>query len=114
MKIVIVDYGMGNIRSLVGALNYLGVNDIIISSNFEDMNACDKIILPGVGSFGKAMERIREKKIDDILCQIVRGDKKPILGICLGMQLLGLSSNEDGLNLGLQFVNGIVRKFDNI
>jgi glutamine amidotransferase len=112
MKIVIVDYGMGNIRSIVGALKHLGVNEISISSDFEEIRACDKLVLPGVGSFGKAMNQIKEKQLDKSLYQVVVKDKKPILGICLGMQLLGISSTEDGFNDGLKFVNGDVTKFD--
>jgi len=112
MKIVIVDYGMGNIRSIVGALKHLGVNEISISSKFEEIRACDKLILPGVGSFGKAMNQIKEKQLDKSLYQVVVKEKKPILGICLGMQLLGISSTEDGFNDGLKFINGDVTKFE--
>jgi glutamine amidotransferase len=112
MKIVIVDYGMGNIRSIVGALKHLGVNEISISSDFEEIRACDKLVLPGVGSFGKAMNQIKEKQLDKSLYQVVVKDKKPILGICLGMQLLGISSTEDGFNDGLKFINGDITKFD--
>ena len=112
MKIVIVDYGMGNIRSIVGALKHLGVNEISISSDFEEIRTCDKLVLPGVGSFGKAMNQIKEKQLDKSLYQVVVKEKKPILGICLGMQLLGISSTEDGFNEGLKFINGDVTKFE--
>ena len=112
MKIVIVDYGMGNIRSIVGALKHLGVNEISISSDFEEIRTCDKLVLPGVGSFGKAMNQIKEKQLDKTLYQVVVKEKKPILGICLGMQLLGISSTEDGFNDGLKFINGDITKFD--
>jgi glutamine amidotransferase len=114
MKIVIVDYGMGNIKSLVSTLKYLGVSDVLISSKFEDLQLSTKIILPGVGSFGKAMKQIRDKKLDVYLNELVIENKKPILGICLGMQLMGLSSTEDGFNKGLGFVNSIVSRFDNL
>ena len=113
MKIVIVDYGMGNIKSLVSTLKYLGVEDVVLSSDFEILNSADKIILPGVGSFGKAIAQIKQKNIDKYLNEIVLDNKKPLLGICLGMQLLGISSTEDGNNNGLGFVNGHVVKFDN-
>lgn len=112
MKIVIVDYGMGNIRSIVGALKHLGVNEISISSDFEEIRGSDKLVLPGVGSFGKAMAQIKEKQLDKSLYQVVVEEKKPILGICLGMQLLGISSTEDGFNEGLKFINGNVTKFE--
>jgi imidazole glycerol-phosphate synthase subunit HisH len=113
MKVVIVDYGMGNINSISSTLKYLGVSDIELSSNFEVFKMADKLILPGVGSFSQAMNEIRKLKIDDYLSDLVLKEKKPILGICLGMQLLTQSSNEDGTNSGLSFVNGHVTKFNN-
>ena len=112
MRIVIVDYGMGNIKSIESALRYLGVQDIVIGFEYEVLNNSDKIILPGVGSFGKAIVQIRSKKIDESLKTIVLNNRKPLLGICLGMQLLGNFSNEDGYNEGLGFVNASVEKFD--
>ena len=113
MRIVIVDYGMGNIRSIVSTLKYLGVEDVVLGSEFEILNSADKIILPGVGSFGKAIAQIKQQKIDKYLNEIVIENKTPLLGICLGMQLLGISSTEDGLNEGLGYVDGKVLKFDN-
>ena len=113
MKIVIVDYGMGNIKSIVSTLKYLGVEDVVLSSDYEILNSADKIILPGVGSFGKAIAQIKQKNIDKYLNEIVLENKKPLLGICLGMQLLGTTSTEDGTNKGLGYVNGHVVKFDN-
>lgn len=112
MKIVIVDYGMGNIKSISATLSYLGVDEIILSADFDELQLADKIILPGVGSFAKAMSQIREKSLDKILRQLVLTEKKPLLGICLGMQLLGISSSEDGFTEGLSFVNGTVTRFD--
>jgi len=114
MNIVIVDYGMGNIKSISSTLRYLGVDEVVLSDNFEVLKNADKIILPGVGSFSKAMNQIRKKKLDVFLEEIVIRDKKPLLGICLGMQLLGLSSTEDGFNRGLGFVNGVVTRFDDL
>lgn len=113
MKIAIVDYGMGNIKSIVSTLKYLGVDDVVLTSDFGTLNTADKIILPGVGSFGKAIQQIKEKNIDKHLEEIVVQNKKPLLGICLGMQLLGVSSTEDGNNNGLGYVKGYVTKFDN-
>lgn len=112
MKLVIVDYGMGNIRSIVTTLNYLNVNDITVSDSLQDLEKADKIILPGVGNFGKAINQIRSKQIDKYLDEAVLSRGKPLLGICLGMQLLGMSSSEHGENKGLGYVNGVVTKFD--
>lgn len=112
MNIVIVDYGMGNIKSIVSALKHVGVYKISISADYEELKKADKLILPGVGAFGQAMGKIKEKKLDKYLQEIVINDKKPILGICLGMQLMGESSSEGGYNVGLGFVDGEVRKFN--
>ena len=112
MKLAIVDYGMGNIKSLKSSLEYLGVEDIILTNNYNELRAADKLILPGVGSFAIAMSRIIANKINDKLHDIVILQKKPILGICLGMQLLCKSSNEDGVNNGLAFINADVTKFE--
>jgi glutamine amidotransferase len=112
MKLVIVDYGMGNIQSISSSLKYLGVENVEVSSDYHVFKAADKLILPGVGSFGKAMQRIKQQEIDKYLSELVVADKKPLLGICLGMQLLGKSSTEDGENEGLGFVDGVVQKFE--
>lgn len=112
MRIAIVDYGMGNIKSLTSSLKYLGVDEITLTNNFQELRSADKLILPGVGSFAKAMSKIIQNKLNDKLNIIVIQEKKPILGICLGMQLLCNSSTEDGLNKGLSFINANVIKFE--
>ena len=113
MKIVIVDYGMGNIRSITSTLKYLGIEEVVISSNFEELKSADKLILPGVGAYNIAMKQIKAQKLDQSLQQLVLKEKKPVLGICLGMQLMGMSSTEDGFSEGLKFIDGDVRIFDN-
>ena len=95
MKITIVDYGMGNINSIIGALKYLKIDEIIVSNSLLDIASADKLILPGVGSFPTAMNNIKKLNIDTYLRDSVLVDKKPILGICLGMQLMADSSTED-------------------
>jgi len=112
MNLVIVDYGMGNIKSISSSLMYLGVDDVILSSEYSILKKADKLILPGVGSFGKAMSQIKSKELDKYLTEMVIENDKPILGICLGMQLMGMSSDEDGYNKGLGFVNTIVNRFN--
>jgi glutamine amidotransferase len=112
MRIAIVDYEMGNIKSISSTLNFLGVEEIVLTNDFNELNESDKIILPGVGSFAKAMQKVKENKLDEKLFQIVKIDKKPILGICLGMQLFCNSSTEDGFNKGLSFINAEVSKFE--
>ncbi|WP_276091109.1 imidazole glycerol phosphate synthase subunit HisH [Pedobacter sp. JY14-1] len=110
MNIVVIDYGMGNIRSIQSSLLYLGVKSVIVSSDRNDILKADKIILPGVGAFGEAVREIKKRNLEKHLAEAVLKDGKPILGICLGMQLLGLSSEEGGFNKGLNFVNGVVTK----
>nr|VVV02827.1 Imidazole glycerol phosphate synthase subunit HisH [Aliivibrio wodanis] len=112
MRIAIVDYGMGNISSIVSALRYIGVDDIIISNNPEELAGADKLILPGVGNYANAAKKVVNLNLKEILYKLVVVEKKPILGICLGMQILGLSSTESGFNQGLGFVDGCVDKFE--
>lgn len=112
MKITIVDYGMGNIYSLQSALKFLGY-DSICSNNKDDIINTDKLILPGVGSFKNAMNNIKNLQIDNFLRIATNEKKTPILGICLGMQLLGKSSTEDGFSEGLNFFQGSVDKINN-
>ncbi|ELV8627085.1 imidazole glycerol phosphate synthase subunit HisH [Vibrio cidicii] len=111
MKILILDYGMGNISSLVNAFKYLDIHDVLVSSRADDLRKSDRLILPGVGNFSTAARKALDIKLDEALSEEVLIRKKPILGVCLGMQLLGLSSTEGGSNVGLGFVSGSVDKF---
>lgn len=112
MKLVIIDYGMGNIKSISSAFKYLGIDQIIVSNKYKDIKSADKLLLPGVGSFVKAVEQIRKVELHKILDEVVLNDKKPILGICLGMQLLCNSSEEDGGSEGLGYIDAICTRFD--
>ena len=102
---------MGNLFSIQAAFNYLGAK-WTISSDPDTVNNATKLILPGVGSFNKAMENIKEGNLFETITQAVNEKKIPILGICLGMQLLGLSSTEDGFCLGFGFIDTAVERFD--
>ena len=114
MNIVIIDYGMGNIRSIIGALKYLGVENVRVSNNSKDLKEADKLILPGVGSFSMAMRNIKALRLDQYLKHEVIEKKKPVLGICLGMQLMGKSSQEEGFSYGLGVINSKVEILFNI
>ena len=109
--IVIVDYGMGNLFSIQAALEYLGAKSTISADSGIIKNAT-KLILPGVGSFYKAMDNIRQGNLFDVITAAVVERRKPILGICLGMQLLGLSGTEDGFCTGFGFIDTVVERFD--
>lgn len=100
--IVIVDYGMGNLRSIKNMIRYLG-SDAIISGDSKIIECADKLILPGVGNFGYAMNIINNSDIRKSMDYIALEKKKPLLGICLGMQLL-TSYSEEGNCKGLDYI----------
>lgn len=108
--IAIVDYGMGNLYSVKNMLKYLGYDSDVTNEALR-IEAADKLILPGVGNFGKAMEVIRQSGLLEVLNHKVLEEKTPILGICLGMQLL-LGHSEEGDCDGLGWIPGEVKKFD--
>lgn len=109
--IVIVDYGMGNIYSVQSALNYIGIDSVYTNDASIILNA-NHILLPGVGSYRQAMDNIKSLGLDDTLKEAVITRQIPILGICLGMQLLGKSSTEGGFTIGLELYDGFCEKFD--
>ena len=110
-SVVIVDYGMGNIWSVKSALDYIGISSVT-SSNPELIISATHLILPGVGSFRKAMKNLTESNIDVAIQHAVNSGSTKILGICLGMQLLGSQSTEDGFSKGLGLVTNKVDRFD--
>ena len=104
--IAIIDYGAGNLFSVQNALNYLGLKNKITSDKADIVNA-ERLILPGVGAFGDAMEKLNQSGLVDTIKS--EAYKKPFLGICLGMQLLFEKSYEFGEHTGLGLVKGAVR-----
>jgi glutamine amidotransferase len=103
----IVDYGVGNLMSVSNALSYLGVSSQIAQDR-ETLQRADSIILPGVGAFPDAADKLRATGLDQILVE--ESAKKPILGICLGMQLLFQHGEEVRPAEGLGFIQGTVRR----
>lgn len=109
--IAIVDYGMGNTGSIKNMLKRIGYDDVVVTNSHEDLSKAEKFILPGVGSFDAAVNTMKESGLFSILNHEVEEKKKPILGICLGMQLLTKGS-EEGKSAGLGWIDAYVRKFD--
>lgn len=107
--VAIIDYGMGNINSIKNMLRYIG-HDGFLTHNENEILKADKIILPGVGNFKNAMENIKGLQLDDILEEAAVKKQIPLLGICLGMQLL-LTHSEEGDCDGLNLIPGTVKKF---
>jgi glutamine amidotransferase len=105
MKIVILNYRSGNIQSIQFALNRLGVEGVL-SNNYEEILSADKVIFPGVGEASSAMKRLKESGLDKLIPQL----KQPVLGICLGMQLM-CAYSEEGNTEGLGIFDDNVIKF---
>lgn len=107
MKIVIIDYGAGNIQSIKFAIKRLGY-EAVLSSNEDEIRQADKVIFPGVGEAGSAMKMLRSTGLDKVIPTL----KQPVLGICLGMQLM-CDHSEEGDTQGLGIFNAEVKRFDN-
>ncbi len=104
--IAIVDYGVGNLFSLKSSFAAVGV-EAVVTDDETTLRAADKIVLPGVGAFGDAAEKLRKSGLDRLLVELAN-DGKPLLGICLGMQLLFDVSYEYGEHRGLGLIGGAI------
>ena len=111
-NIVIVDYGVGNISSIQHALTVLGYRKISLSSTAKVLNGADALVLPGVGAFSECVDQIKRRNLDDLLGEAVLVQKKPLMGICVGMQLMGSSSEEGGRHKGLGWIPGSVTRLE--
>lgn len=109
--IAVIDYGAGNLRSVLHALNYLGIQDLRLVRHPEDMVGADKVILPGVGAFGAGMQQLHQQGLVEPIREAAAAGI-PYLGICLGMQFLFDSSDEMGDHAGLQILRGKVTRFE--
>ena len=107
MNIIIIDYGAGNIKSIQFAFKRLGV-DAILSNNIDEINTADKVIFPGVGEASSAMKMLQESGLDKIIPTL----KQPVLGICLGMQLM-CNFSEEGNTKGLGIFDVEIKRFSN-
>ena len=111
VQIAIIDYGMGNITSIKNIFSRFNCKTDIVS-NAEVLKNYNAIILPGVGAFGQAMKNLSELRLIEEIKNIVKYKNIPILGICLGMQLLADASEENGFHEGLGLIPGIVKKIN--
>lgn len=105
-KVTIIDYGMGNVFSVASAFEHAGA-DVILSSDPEVLAKADRLILPGVGAFADGMQELKGRNLIPAIHKFVTGDK-PMLGICLGMQMLFDSTEEFGIHNGLAIIGGKV------
>jgi imidazole glycerol-phosphate synthase subunit HisH len=111
-SIVMIDYGVGNTYSIANAIEALGYRKLRISAAHSDIRDADALILPGVGAFAACAANLRERNLQGILTEEVLAKRKPILGICVGMQLMGSLSEEQGIHAGLDWIPGRVVKLD--
>jgi glutamine amidotransferase len=107
MSVIIIDYGAGNIKSIQFAFKRLGVV-ALLSNDIDEIKAADKIIFPGVGEASSAMKMLQDSGLDKVIPTL----KQPVLGICLGMQLM-CNSSEEGNTKGLGIFNVAVKRFSN-
>ncbi len=110
-KVVIIDYQLGNMFSVLNACLHIGM-DVEISADTNKIMGADAVILPGVGAFGDAMQNLKKLDLINPIKDFV-ATNKPFLGVCLGLQLLFEESEEFGANKGLGLVKGVVKKFPN-
>ena len=108
MTIVVADIGVGNIRSVANALNYLGVEHYL-TDDIKKIENCKYLILPGVGSFDGVIDAIEKKKLNHPIKKHILEKKAPFLGICVGMQIL-MKSSEEGNKNGLGIFPGVIKK----
>lgn len=109
MSVTIIDYGMGNLRSVRNAVDAVGY-DPVIATSADEVLAAERLILPGVGAFGKAAENLSARGLTEAIRQRV-AEGCPMLGICLGMQMLATSGEESGGAEGLNLIPGVVVPF---
>jgi imidazole glycerol phosphate synthase subunit hisH (EC 2.4.2.-) len=111
MSIAIVDYGMGNVRSVQKAIEHVAPNDqVFLTDNAKIISEADRVVFPGQGAMGACMQALNEHGLVDVIKQAAH--EKPFLGICLGLQLLFDHSQENGGTDGLSIIPGDVVKFD--
>lgn len=109
--IAVIDYGMGNLRSISKAIAYVG-GDVLVTRDPEKIRKAERLLLPGVGAFGQGISNLRSFGLIPVLEDEILRKKKPLWGICLGMQLLATSSEEFGRHAGLDWIPAEVKRFE--
>ena len=107
-RVTVVDYGIGNVYSVCNALSSVGATPAL-SADPDEIATAERLILPGVGAFSKAMENLRQRGLEEAVSQFI-GSGRPMLGLCIGMQILMESSTEFGEYVGLKHIEGGVEK----
>lgn len=107
-RVTVVDYGIGNVYSVCNALSSIGATPAL-SADPDKIATAERLILPGVGAFSKAMENLRQRGLEEAVSQFI-GSGRPMLGVCIGMQILMESSTEFGEYIGLKYIEGGVEK----
>lgn len=110
--IAIIDYGVGNLFSLKSSLQKF-CDDVVVTGDKEILNKADKIVLPGVGAFGDAIKQLKDCGLDTVVCDLAKKGK-PLMGICLGMQLLFEKSYEYGEHQGLSLIKGSIKPISDV
>ncbi|TGD72628.1 imidazole glycerol phosphate synthase subunit HisH [Mangrovimicrobium sediminis] len=112
-SVAVIDYGMGNLHSVASALRHVGAGEVLVTCDPEAIRAADRVVFPGVGAMRDCMAEIRRLKCDEILAEALVQQHKPVLAICIGMQALMDSSEENDGVPCLGLVPGTVRHFGN-
>lgn len=109
MTVAIINYGLGNLKSVFNALEYLG-GEAFVAQSAGEMTKASHVVLPGVGAFGEGMQALERDGWFEAICEHAVEQERPFLGICLGMQLLAYAGEENGYNEGLGLVEGTVKR----
>ena len=109
--VAVINYGLGNVSSILNMLKKIGAKDVVLVQDPSEIKFADKLILPGVGAFDTGMKLLKQSGLVDAINIHTLENKKPILGICLGMQMLGCSS-EEGKESGLGYLDFVSKKFE--